>query len=93
METGSLLKILRTTEGLSQTKLALELNIARTYLSQIENNKAEPGFQLLKKISHKFKIPLSLLVVSHTEENNELVDTLEKLVIDVLSARLAIRRR
>ncbi len=72
--------------------LAEELGVARTYLSQIENNKIEPGMNLLKSVSRQFDIPLSLLVISHSTENQEIFVELRKLLADLLSAKLALKR-
>lgn len=88
MKTGSLIKLLRTADGVSQTSLASELGVARSYLSQIENNRVEPGLNLLKAISDKFGIHLSLLVLGQTKEDGEIYQELRRLLDIVLSARI-----
>jgi len=91
MKSGSIVKLLRATDGLSQTDLAKDLGIARTYLSQIENEKVEPGLTFLKAVSKKFSIPLSLLVLEDSDENHEIFGELQNLLGRLLSARIAIR--
>ncbi|MCK4632423.1 MAG: helix-turn-helix transcriptional regulator [candidate division Zixibacteria bacterium] len=76
---------------MSQTVLARELGIARTYLSQIENDKVRPGLSLLKSISHRFCIPVALLLIDGAEPSNEIQLELRKLLGDLLTARLALK--
>lgn len=91
MKSGSVIKLLRTADGMSQTALAQELCIARTYLSQVENNRVEPGMQLLRAVSEKFQVPLPLLVIDEQCAGQEIFAELRKLLSDVLSARIALR--
>ncbi|MCK5127882.1 MAG: helix-turn-helix transcriptional regulator [candidate division Zixibacteria bacterium] len=93
MKTGSILKLLRAADGISQTALAEELGVARTYLSQIENNKVQPGLQLLRNISRRFDLPLSLLVIDPIDEDKEIFLELQNLLGNVLSARLKLNRK
>jgi len=90
MKAGSLIKLLRTAEGVSQTSLAADLGVARTYLSQVENNKVKPGLGLLKAASEKFAIPLSLLVIDYSNEEGEIFQELQRLLCAVLSSRIAL---
>ena len=92
MKTGSLVKLLRTADGVSQTELAVQLGIARTYLSQVENNRVEPGMPFLKSVSRRFSVPVSLLVIEHTEQDGEIISELQRLLGHLLSARLALKR-
>jgi transcriptional regulator with XRE-family HTH domain len=92
MKAGSIIRLLRTADGISQTALAMELGIARTYLSQVENGKVEPGLPLLRAISRRFEIPISLLVIEDTDENPDIIRELQKLLGNLLSARIALKR-
>ncbi|VEG12339.1 helix-turn-helix domain-containing protein [Moraxella cuniculi] len=47
---GEKLRKLRTSQGLSQEKLALEAEIDRTYLTGIEQGKRNPSLKTLEKI-------------------------------------------
>lgn len=60
---GKNLRRIRITSGFSQEGLALDAEIDRTYVSQIERGIANPSVLVLKKISDCLKIGLSDLVV------------------------------
>jgi DNA-binding XRE family transcriptional regulator len=60
---GRNLRRIRTASGFSQEGLALDAEIDRTYISQIERGIANPSVLVLKKISDCLKIGLSDLVV------------------------------
>jgi len=90
MTTGLVIKLLRTTEKLSQTDLANRLGITRAYLSQIENDKKQAGLPLLKDISRELRIPLALLVLD--KDQGGLFSELREILEALLSARLALRR-
>ena len=90
MKTGSLIKLLRTQEGLSQSHLASELGIARTYLSSVENNKVTPSLNLLRAVSKRFAIPISLLVIEDYNKDDEISGEIRKLLSAFLSARFIL---
>ncbi|WP_286758491.1 helix-turn-helix transcriptional regulator [Ralstonia sp. RL] len=56
---GNNLRRIRTESGLSQEQLALDADIDRTYVSQIERGIANPSILMLKKISDCLKVGLS----------------------------------
>jgi transcriptional regulator with XRE-family HTH domain len=92
MNTGSIVKLLRTADGVSQTALAVELGVARTYLSQIENNKVQPGMTFLRAVSKKFGVPVSLLLIDKDDPDQEIFRELQKLLGAVLSVRMAANK-
>lgn len=53
------IKLMRKTKGLSQEKLALEIDIDRKYTSIIEKGKTNLSIQYLKKICDGLDIKLS----------------------------------
>lgn len=55
---------------ISQTELAKRSGITSTYLSQIEHNKKDPGFTLLKKISAVLDIPVPVLLIMSLEKGD-----------------------
>ena len=63
MTTGLIIKLFRTAEGLSQTGLAGELHVSRSYLSQLEKGRRQPCLNFLKGVSKFFNIPTALLLV------------------------------
>lgn len=56
------LRMIRVFHDMSQKDLALRLEIAQSYLSEIESGKKEPSLALLQKYSVVFKIPLSSIM-------------------------------
>lgn len=93
MTTGSVIRLLRTAEGKSQTDFAGEVGITRAYLSQVENNRRQPSLAFLRIVSDRLQIPLALLVVNEDEGRGtrEVLRELRAILADVLSARLAAR--
>ncbi len=63
MTIGKNLRRVRTEFGLSQEQLALEAEIDRTYVSQIERGIANPSILKLKKIADCLKVGLAELTV------------------------------
>jgi len=60
---GQNLRRIRTAAGLLQEQLALEADIDRTYVSQIERGIGNPSILTLKKISDRLKVGLADLIV------------------------------
>ena len=70
MNLGLKIKELREQMGLSQQKLATELNISRPSITKYERNEREPSFAVLLKISDFFGVSSDYLL-GRTEESNE----------------------
>ena len=88
MDTGKIIKIIRTMDGISQGDLASELNISGAYLSQIENGRKEPSLSLLKDISKRFQVPLPLLVIdSSNEREADIFNSLQNILRTYLAER------
>lgn len=56
---GFAVATLRKERGYSQERFALEANIARKYMSDIENGKRNVSLDVIKRIADKLDIPLS----------------------------------
>ena len=56
------LKELRMKKGLSQVKLAMELNIAQNTLSRYETGEREAGYDMLIKIADYFNVSIDYLL-------------------------------
>ena len=56
------LKELRIKKGLSQVKLAMELNIAQNTLSRYETGEREAGYDMLIKIADYFNVSIDYLL-------------------------------
>ncbi|MCP1237676.1 helix-turn-helix domain-containing protein [Gluconobacter kondonii] len=57
------LKTIRQYHRLSQSDLAEQINISRSYLNEIERNRKEPSLEVLKKYAERFEVPLSSLML------------------------------
>ena len=63
MENGLIgLKKIRKEKGLSQLKVALDLNMSREALSYYENGKRNPDIQTLKMFSKYFNVSIEYLI-------------------------------
>lgn len=60
---GAAIVELRQAQGISQEKLALEAEIGRRYMSDIENGKRNLSLDILVRIAKYFRMPLSQLFV------------------------------
>lgn len=56
------LREIRRRKGLSQQKVAMDLNITREALSFYENGKREPSFSLLNRMSIYFNVSIDYLI-------------------------------
>ena len=58
---GLAVSALRKEKGYSQERFALEANIARKYMSDIENGKRNVSLDVMKRIADKLGVTLSVL--------------------------------
>lgn len=68
------LKTLRQYHRLSQSDLAEQLKISRSYLNEIEKGKKTPSLEVLTKYAERFDIPLSSLMLFAEQSNNTKFD-------------------
>lgn len=83
------LRMIRVFHDVSQKDLAKRLEIAQSYLSEIESGKKEPTLTLLQKYSEEFKIPMSsiLFFSEHMEDGkaaNKLRASISNKVLSLL---------
>jgi transcriptional regulator with XRE-family HTH domain len=72
---GRALKLVRQFHNIKQKKLADDINISNSYLSEIEADKKEVTLELLKKYSVYFNIPMSsLMLFSEKLEDNSIAE-------------------
>lgn len=67
---GQALKLIRQFHNVKQAKLATDLCISNSYLSEIESGKKEVTLDLLKKYSDYFNIPMSSLMLFSEKLND-----------------------
>lgn len=91
MKIGTAIKNCRIEKGISQTELALLIEVSRTSLSQIENNLKQPSKTTLSKLSSKLGVPevyFSLMALEKDdvpESRKELYDTLFPVIKDMIN--------
>ncbi|WP_082647726.1 helix-turn-helix transcriptional regulator [Lysobacter antibioticus] len=74
------LRLLRSYHDLSQIDLAAQLNISRSYLSELESGKRQPSLELLKNYSQHFNVPLSaILLFSESVESGAVAEQARKV--------------
>ena len=58
---GMRIKFLRKEKGWSQEDLALEANVNKNYICDLENGRRNPSLDILERMSNAFGISLSVL--------------------------------
>ena len=89
MKTGSIIKLLRMANGMSQDELAGRLDVTRSYLSQVENGR-EPSLAFLRAVSREFEMPVALLLIEEDEKDSETIRELRRLLTQLLSTKVTL---
>ena len=94
MNIGTQIQKIRRKNNISQGQLAKDCGITQTYLSLIEHNKKDPNISLLKVITAKLNIPLSLLLLMSLDKEdipedkseffNEIAHEISPIIISLL---------
>ena len=87
MRPGQIIRLLRQSKQWSQLELAGRLNVARTYLAQVESGRRSAGLALLREVSKEFSIPVALLFIDTEDHDSEVTQQLRRILIDVLKAQ------
>ncbi|WIY58963.1 helix-turn-helix domain-containing protein [Bacillus arachidis] len=77
---GENVRILRTLKGLSMKEFGDDLGVAGSTISNWENNRKEPSFEMLQKISIYFNVSADRLL-NHKIGDNEVLTTEDRKVI------------
>lgn len=95
MNTGQIIRLIRTADGLGQGDLAAVLKVSRTYLCQVENGRKQPSLSFLKQFAQQFSVPLVLLVFEEQaqRENDKIFDELREIFAKVLVSRTSQAKR
>ena len=83
MSIGKAIKKLRAKHGLSQKNLAESVGISQGYLSLVEKDLREPGFDLIKKIARVLEVPQQLILLLACEKDSK-VKKFSKPLKDIL---------
>jgi|SRR5690625_194042 len=100
MSIGDNIKAIRTERKLTQVKLAKEMGISRSYLSDIENNRKNPSSKTLETLSEKLGVSMfyitsgkkTLKDLSEVEANEQLSSVSNKMKTTNDSVRLFIEK-
>ena len=90
MEIGSKLKKARISSGLTQEKVAEEIQVSRQTISNWENEKSYPDIISVIKLSDLYSISLDELLkgdskmIKHLEESTNIVSSNKKLIIAIV---------
>jgi transcriptional regulator with XRE-family HTH domain len=84
------IRTLRQRSGLSQRQLALRMQVPRTYVSKIENDKATPTLSSLKRLAVALEISVPALLEQSTNASaNSRLEEIRELMSDSFIAELA----
>jgi transcriptional regulator with XRE-family HTH domain len=93
---GKGIRFVRVASGLKQGQVAERLGITQNYLSLLENNKAQPSMDLLRKISEVFRIPAAFLLwedsmpsAGETPEVTQKYERIRSLIHELQRLRIA----
>ena len=94
MWTGRLIKILRIAHGISQKELASRLKVSRPYLSQVENNRKQPGLKFLRNAVKLFNVDTALFflpesIIDGTKYHDRLLRAFSKAIGKAIGGVLA----
>jgi transcriptional regulator with XRE-family HTH domain len=85
MQVASAIRALRLRGGLSQRQLAMRMNVPRTYVSKIENDKATPTLSSLERLARALEVGVPDLLNGGLRTREE---EIRELVADDFIAQL-----
>lgn len=91
MNLGQAIRLCRMQRGVSQSAIANRANCSVSYLSMLENNKRDPTLSTVAKIAEALNVPVGLLLVLATDEN-ELGAIDEQVTDQLMQSALASLR-
>src|ERR1043165_7930483 len=82
LQVAAAIRMLRQKSGLSQRQLALRMQVPRTYVSKIENEKAMPTLSSLQRLATALEVSMGdLLKGSHRTLEDEIADLMHDAFI------------
>ena len=87
---GAKLKRLRTVHGLSQTKMAKEIDISSSYLNLLESNQRPLSLSVLMKLHDKFSIDITEFT---KDDSFEVVSDLRRVFADPMNMDTSMTKR
>jgi transcriptional regulator with XRE-family HTH domain len=93
---GKGIKFVRVAANLRQSEMAERLQISQNYLSLLENNKADPSVELIRRISEVFGVPANFLLwedamplEGRTPEVSEKYNQIKSLIHELQQLRIS----
>ena len=72
---GNILKQIRRSNGYTQEKLAEEIEVSARYISDIEQDKSKPSYEVLIRICNLFHITLDQIFSKHVKaQRNKILE-------------------
>lgn len=91
MHAGKLIGQFRRAAGLSQRELAIRIDVARTYLAEVESCRRDPGLVLLRDVARELSLPVAILLVHEEGPGSEINAELRAIVTQLLQVRSQIK--
>ncbi len=85
LQVAASIRLLRQKSGLSQRQLAVRMQVPRTYVSKIENEKAMPTLSSLQRLATALQVPMGDLLKG---PNRSLEDEISDLMQDDFMAQV-----
>jgi len=85
LQVAAAIRMLRQKSGLSQRQLAMRMQVPRTYVSKIENEKAMPTLSSLQRLATALEVPMGDLLKG---ANRSLEDEIADLMQDDFMAQV-----
>jgi transcriptional regulator with XRE-family HTH domain len=78
LQVAAAIRMLRQKSGLSQRQLAMRMQVPRTYVSKIENEKAMPTLSSLQRLATALEVPMGDLLKGATRSlEDEIADLMQ----------------
>ncbi|MGL4970953.1 MAG: helix-turn-helix domain-containing protein, partial [Cetobacterium sp.] len=91
MSIGERIKKSRNEKGLSLRELATMVELSASFLSQIEQGKASPSIENLKKIANSLDVRVSYLIEDEEiKKNSDLIRAKERKFVESIDSNTTI---
>lgn len=87
------IKFLRDLKGLTQEKLAKELNVSRSLINNIENGYANVSLKLLITLSYYYKVPIDYILGLITDFDRSIYEFKKDIDLEYLGKKIRLIRK
>jgi transcriptional regulator with XRE-family HTH domain len=81
LQIAAAIRMMRQRSGLSQRQLAMRMQVPRTYVSKIENDKATPTLSSLQRLANALEVSVPDLLIASCENSTRDAE-IEQLMAD-----------